>query len=240
LEITRPDETDRFRELLADGHQWGMNISYASQDQPRGIAEAPLIAADFLDDAPFALALGDNIFWGAAFDGCLDDALGSHRGGTVFVKQVENPERYGVLAFDETGQPGSIVEKPGDPQSAFAVTGLYFLDSSALSIARDLKPSARGEIEITDINNAYLAAGRLSVAQLPDDVTWMDMGTPQGLLEASQLVEAEQRRQNVRIGVPEEVAFRNAWVGVGDLERIAATYGENDYGGYLRTLIKNG
>ena len=132
------------------------------------------------------------------------------------------------------------MEKPGDPQSAFAVTGLYFFDSSALSIARDLKPSARGEIEITDINNAYLAAGRLSVAQLPDDVTWMDMGTPQGLLEASQLVEAEQRRQNVRIGVPEEVAFRNGWIGVGDLEQIAATYGENDYGGYLRSLIENG
>lgn len=240
LVITRPDETDRFAELLSDGSQWGMNISYATQPEPRGIAQAPLIAAEFLGDVgPFALALGDNIFCGSAFDACLDGALAAHQGATVFVKEVVNPERYGVMAFNADDAPSKIVEKPADPPSSYAVTGLYFYDHDAIAEARDLAPSGRGEIEITDINTAFLEKDRLSAVRLPAAVSWLDMGTPQGLLEASQLVAAEQRKLGVRIGVPEQVALRNGWIDEGTVARIAAGYGANDYGYYLRSLIED-
>ncbi|CAN0528808.1 unnamed protein product, partial [Laminaria digitata] len=204
LIITRPDEVERFRELLSDGTQWGMEISYAAQSAPGGIAEAPLIATDFLGEEPFALALGDNIFCGTEFDSCLDRAVAEHDGATVFVKQVEHPERYGVISFDGDGVPQKIVEKPTEPASPFAVTGLYLYDNAAIAMARALEPSVRGEIEITEINDQYLRQSRLSVVQLPDSVSWLDMGTPQGLLEASRLVEAEQRTLGVRVGVPEQ------------------------------------
>jgi len=240
LVITRPDETERFRELLGDGRQWGLEIGYARQDAPRGIAEAPIIASGFLGDADFALALGDNIFCGTAFDACLDRAVAAHAGGTVFVKEVPYPERYGVVAFADDGTPASIVEKPSVPPSSMAVMGLYFYDNDAVAIARDLAPSARGEIEITDVNNAYIAAHRLSAVTLPDDVAWLDMGTPQGLLDASRLVAAEQENLGVRIGVPEQVALRSGWIDREQVLGIADTYGTNDYGRYLRDLAGAG
>lgn len=240
LVITRPDEVERFRELLSDGRQWGLDISYATQEIPGGIAEAPLIASDFLGQDSFALALGDNIFCGAAFDDCLDQAIEKHDGATVFVKQVEHPERYGVISFDADGAPQAIVEKPTQPASPFAVTGLYIYDNAAIEMARALAPSARGEIEITEINDRYLHAQRLSAVQLPDSVSWLDMGTPEGLFEASGLVAAEQRKLGVRIGVPEQVALRNGWIDHDAVMRIAASYGENDYGHFLRQLVESG
>lgn len=240
LVITRPDETERFRELLGDGRQWGLEIAYAAQEAPRGIAEAPIIASGFLGSADFALALGDNIFCGAAFDTCLDAAVAAHSGGTVFVKEVLHPEHYGVVTFEEDGSPGSIIEKPSVPPSALAVTGLYFYNNDAVALASALEPSARGEIEITDINNAYIKAGRLSAVTLPDEVAWLDMGTPQGLLDASRLVAAEQEKLGVRIGVPEQVAMRSGWIDREQVLRIADTYGANDYGRYLRDLAGAG
>lgn len=239
LVITRPDETGRFEGLLGDGAQWGLEISYATQPEPGGIAQALIIGTAFLGEmGSFALALGDNIFCGQAFDACLDSALDGHNGATVFVKRVENPGRYGVMAFDADGAPSAIVEKPANPPSDYAVTGLYFYDHDAIAMARELKPSARGEIEITDMNAGYLQAGRLSAIRLPEAVSWLDMGTPQGLLDASQLVAAEQGKLGVRIGVPEQVALRNGWIDKEAVARIAATYGENDYGRYLRSMIE--
>lgn len=240
LVITRPDEVERFRALLSDGHQWGMEISYAAQNTPSGIAEAPLIASEFLGEDSFALALGDNIFCGAAFDECLDKAVEAHDGATVFVKKVEHPERFGVISFDAQGAPREIVEKPTQPVSPYAVTGLYFYDNAAIAMARALAPSARGEIEITEINDRYLQENRLSVISLPDSVSWLDMGTPQGLLEASRLVEAEQRALGVRIGVPEQVALRSGWIDRDAVMQIATSYGDNDYGHYLRQLVESG
>lgn len=240
LVITRPDETSRFQELLGDGGPWGLDIAYASQDAPRGIAEALVIAAAFVGNDAFALALGDNIFCGAAFDGCLDTAVAAHAGATVFVKDVDHPERYGVVAYDDAGAPTGIIEKPAAPPSHHAVTGLYLYDNDAVAIARDLKPSTRGEIEITDVNNAYLDASRLSAVPLPDAVAWLDMGTPQGLLDASRLVAAEQEKLGVRIGVPEQVALRSGWIDREQVLRIAEGYGTNDYGRYLRDLVEGG
>lgn len=240
LVITRPDEVDRFRALLSDGRQWGMNIAYATQGRPGGIAQAPLIAEGFIGGDSFSLALGDNIFCGQAFDTCLEDAVRAHEGATVFVKQVPHPQRYGVMTFDDAGQPRDIVEKPAAPASPFAVTGLYLYDNTAVDIARGLQPSARGEIEITDINNRFLQDGRVRAVRVPDDVSWLDMGTPQGLLDASALVAEEQRKIGVRIGVPEQVALRSGWIDGGDVMRIADAYGSNDYGRYLRQLVESG
>ncbi|MBT3809149.1 MAG: glucose-1-phosphate thymidylyltransferase RfbA [Rhodospirillaceae bacterium] len=237
LIIVRPTEEDRFRSLLSDGSQWGMDISYAIQPNPNGIAEAPLIGADFLGDAQFALALGDNIFCGGDFDARLATAATTSTGATIFLKRVEEPGRYGVVEFAADERPRRIVEKPENPPSDYAVTGLYIYDGDAVSMARGLKPSARGELEITDLNNAYLARERLSVVRLSDDDAWLDMGTPEGLLEASQFVASEQQRRGERIGVPEHIGLRNGWVDASGIERLAASYGDNDYGRYLRRLI---
>lgn len=240
LVIVRPSELERFRTLLSDGSQWGMQIDYATQEAPNGIAEAPLIAADFLGSDPFVLALGDNIFCGDGFDASLAAAAADRTGATILTRRVAAPGRYGVVAFDDAGQAQCIIEKPAVPPSDFAVTGMYFYDGGAVEIARGLSPSARGELEITDLNNAYLDAGQLSVVTLPDDVSWLDMGTPDGLLEASRLVRAEQERIGERIGVPEHVALRNGWIDVAQLERVAAAYGDNDYGRYLQSLVSGG
>lgn len=237
LIIVRPTEEDRFRSLLSDGSQWGMDISYAVQPHPNGIAEAPLIGADFLGDAQFALALGDNIFCGAEFDAALETAATTSSGATIFLKRVEEPGRYGVVEFAADEKPRRIVEKPDNPPSDYAVTGFYIYDGDAVVMARELKPSARGELEITDLNNAYLARERLSVVRLSDADAWLDMGTPEGLLEASQFVAAEQRKRGERIGVPEHVGLRNGWIDASGIERLAARYGDNDYGRYLRRLI---
>jgi len=237
LIVVRPTEEARFRSLLSDGSQWGMDISYAVQPYPNGIAEAPLIGADFLGDARFALALGDNIFCGTDFEAGLMEAAAASSGATIFLKRVAAPGRYGVVAFAADGKPRRVIEKPADPPSDHAVTGFYIYDGDAVSMARELKPSARGELEITDLNNAYLAQNRLSVVRLSDDDAWLDMGTPDGLLEASQFVATEQRRRGERIGVPEHVALRNEWIDASGIERLAAGYGDNDYGRYLRRLI---
>lgn len=239
LVIVRPGELERFRTLLADGSQWGMDIQYATQDAANGIAEAPLIAAPFLDDEPFVLALGDNIFCGDGFDASLAEAGDMRSGAAILIKRVADPGRYGVVEFDSEGQAMRIVEKPASPPSDYAVTGMYFYDASAVEIARGLSPSGRGELEITDMNNAYLKAGELTVVTLPDDVSWLDMGTPDGLLEAGQLVSAEQVRIGERIGVPEHIALRNGWIDGEQLEEVAAAYGDNDYGRYLQTLIQS-
>ncbi len=238
LVIVRPGELERFRTLLDDGSQWGMDIRYATQDAANGIAEAPLIAAPFLDDEPFVLALGDNIFCGDGFDTSLAEAGDAPSKAAILVKQVADAGHYGVVEFDGKGRVVGIIEKPTSPPSDYAVTGMYFYDASAVEIARGLSPSGRGELEITDINNAYLEAGDLSVVVLPDDVSWLDMGTPDGLLEAAQLVSAEQARIGERIGVPEHIALRNGWIDEAQLEKVAAAYGDNDYGRYLQTLIQ--
>ena len=237
LVIIRPEEESRFRMLLSDGSQWGMEISYALQTHPNGIAEAPLIGAKFIGDSRFALALGDNIFCGEDFDAALASTATVPSGATILAKRVDAPDRYGVVDFAADGKPRRIIEKPAEPPSEYAVTGLYFYDSDAVSIARDLKPSARDELEITDLNNAYLDEGRLSVVTLPEKVAWLDMGTPEGLLEASQLVASEQRRRGERIGVPEHLALRSGWIDAAQIARLAALYGDNDYGRYLGRLI---
>lgn len=240
LIIVRPEEEARFRMLLSDGSQWGMEISYGLQAQPNGIAEAPLIGASFIGDSRFALALGDNIFWGANFDTALLSARSDGSGATIFAKRVDEPGRYGVVDFATDGRPRRIIEKPSTPPSEYAVTGLYFYDADAVSIARDLKPSARGELEITDVNNAYLAAGKLEVIALSEEDIWLDMGTPEGLLEASQLVASVQRSRGQRIGLPEQCALQNGWIDLDQVARLAAMYGDNDYGRYLGRLIDDG
>lgn len=237
LIIVRPEEEGRFRSLLSDGSQWGKDISCAVQLHPNGITEAPLIGADFLGDAQFSIALGDNIFYGFDFESGLVTATAASSGATIFLKRVEEPARYGVVEFATDGRPHRIVEEPETPPSEYAVTGLYIYDGDAVLMARELTPSARGELEITDLNNAYLARERLSVIRLSDNDAWIDMGTPEGLLEASQFVATEQRRRGERIGVPEHVALRNEWIDVFGVERLAARYGDNDYGRYLRRLI---
>jgi glucose-1-phosphate thymidylyltransferase len=237
LIIVRPEEEARFQTLLQDGSQWGMDISYAIQPRPNGIAEAPLIGAEFIDGSRFALALGDNIFCGAEFESELVTAAAGASGVTIFVKRVDEPGRYGVVEYAADGKPLRIVEKPTQPPSEYAVTGLYFYDGDAVSIAETLTPSARGELEITDLNNVYLGKDRLSVVALSEKDAWLDMGTPAGLLEASQLVAAEQQRRGVRIGVPEHEALRNGWIDAAQVARLAAIYGDNDYGLYLGRLI---
>tara|TARA_R110002110_G_scaffold376568_2_gene586580 strand:- start:86032 stop:86901 length:870 start_codon:yes stop_codon:yes gene_type:complete len=237
LIIVRPSEEDRFRSLLSDGSQWGMDIAYAIQSNPNGIAEAPLIGAEFLGDARFALALGDNIFCGTAFEAALETVVSTTSGAMIFLKRVEEPGRYGVVEFAADKKTRRIVEKPENPPSDYAVTGFYLYDSDAVLMARELKPSARGELEITDLNNAYLARERLSVVRLSDADAWLDMGTPEGLLEASHFVATEQQRRGERIGVPEHTALRNGWIDASGIERLAASYGDNDYGRYLRRLI---
>jgi glucose-1-phosphate thymidylyltransferase len=212
LVITRPDEVPRFETLLADGTQWGMEISYAVQEAPRGIAEALLIAADFVADEAFALALGDNIFCGPGADAAFAGAAADHQCATIFLKDVPDAGRYGVAAFDEQGDISGILEKPADPPSSYAVTGIYLYDRATIDYARALVPSERGELEITDVNNAYLADGNISARTLPADVAWLDMGTPDGLHEATHMVAELQAGQETRIGVPEQVALANGWI----------------------------
>lgn len=240
LIIVRPEEEARFRMLLSDGSQWGMDISYALQAHPNGIAEAPLIGAGFIAGARFALALGDNIFCGTNFETALVEAASEGAGATIFAKRVDVPGRYGVVDFADDGRPRRIIEKPAVPPSEYAVTGLYFYDGDAVSIAQGLEPSARGELEITDVNNAYLSADKLKVVTLADEDSWLDMGTPEGLLEAGQLVASEQQKRGHRIGVPEHCALQNGWIDPDQVARLAGVYGDNDYGRYLGRLIGDG
>jgi glucose-1-phosphate thymidylyltransferase len=238
LIISTPQDTPRFAELLGDGRQWGMNIEYAVQPSPDGLAQAFIIGKPFVGDRESALVLGDNIFYGHDLVRQLHAADHRTSGGTVFAYRVHDPERYGVVAFDTENRAVSIEEKPAAPKSNFAVTGLYFYDRQVCEIAADLRPSARGELEITDLNRRYLEMGQLNVEIMGRGYAWLDTGTHDSLLEASSFIATLQKRQGLMVACPEEIAFAQHWIGAADVERLAAPLKKNDYGRYLLGLIK--
>jgi glucose-1-phosphate thymidylyltransferase len=238
LIISTPQDTGRFAELLGDGHRWGLNISYAIQPSPDGLAQAFLIGRDFIGGDTSALILGDNIFYGQGFSGQLQSAAELKQGATVFAYQVEDPQRYGVVEFDAEGRAISLEEKPKAPKSRFAVTGLYFYDNQVASIASSLKPSARGELEITDLNRRYLEAGKLNVQIMSRGMAWLDTGTHDSLLEAGLFVHTIERRQGLSIACPEEIAYRQGFITAEQLETLAQPIGNSGYGQYLLTLLR--
>ncbi len=237
LVISTPSDTPRFRELLGDGCQWGLALSYAVQPAPEGLAQAFIIGREFVGGDPAALILGDNIFYGHDMPAQLQRANTRDAGATVFAYHVNDPERYGVVEFDRSGRAISIEEKPRAPRSNYAVTGLYFYDNGVLDIAASIRPSARGELEITDVNRAYLEAGRLQVEIMGRGLAWLDTGTHESLLQASVFIETIEQRQGLKIACPEEIAFRAGWVDAAAVERIAAPLGKNGYGRYLLRMI---
>lgn len=236
LIITTPHDASAFRNLLGDGSQWGMELSYAVQPEPNGLAQAFTIGADFVSGGPSCLVLGDNIFFGHGFSDVLRQARGRTSGSTVFAYQVADPERYGVVQFDEQMRALDIEEKPAQPKSHWAVTGLYFYDQKVVEIAADIKPSARGEYEITDLNRAYLERGELMVEVMGRGYAWLDTGTPDSLLEAAEFVATLERRQGMKIACPEEIAWRNGFIDDAGLERAISQLGKGDYAAYLRRL----
>jgi len=238
LIITTPTERPRFEALLGDGTRWGIAISYAEQPDPGGLAQAFIIGREFVGDGPAALVLGDNIFYGAGLSGLLQQAARPRTGATVFAYQVRAPQAYGVVEFDNTGKAVSIEEKPAHPRSHWAVTGLYFYDNSVVDIARELKPSARGELEITDLNNVYLRRSELQVVKLDRGYAWFDTGTHEDLLGAGEYVRTIEMRQGLRIACVEEVAYNMGYI---DRDRVLAEarrFGKNDYGRYLANLLE--
>lgn len=237
LIITTPHEAESFRRLLGDGQQWGLDINYAVQPEPNGLAEAFIIGADFVAGGPSALVLGDNIFYGHGLPELMRAARSRQEGATVFAYHVADPERYGVVDFDTEYRATSIEEKPSKPRSNWAVTGLYFYDEKVVDIAANLKPSPRGELEITDVNKAYLAAGTLSVERMGRGYAWLDTGTPDSLLEAAQFVSTLERRQGFKIACPEEIAFRLGYIDEGQLQVLADRINKSDYGKYLQALL---
>lgn len=237
LIITTPHEADGFKRLLGDGSQWGLTLTYASQPQPNGLAEAFIIGADFIADGPSALVLGDNIFYGHGLPAIMRRGVDRMSGGTVFAYHVSDPERYGVVDFDDQMRALSIEEKPANPRSNWAVTGLYFYDRQVVDIAANLKPSARGELEVTDINRAYLEKGQLSVELLGRGYAWLDTGTPDSLLEAAQFVATLEKRQGFKIACPEEIAFRMGYIDSVQLERLGLGMKKNAYGAYLLSVL---
>jgi glucose-1-phosphate thymidylyltransferase len=238
LVISTPMDTPRFAELLGDGSQWGMHIQYAVQPSPDGLAQAFIIGKDFVGDQPSALVLGDNIFYGHDLVRQLQSANEQPSGATVFAYHVQDPERYGVVEFDERQRAISIEEKPKAPKSQFAVTGLYFYDSEVCRIAAGIRPSARGELEITDVNKAYLEQGALQVEILGRGFAWLDTGTHDSLLEAASFIATLQKRQGLQVACPEEIAFRQGWISAADLQRLASPLAKNGYGSYLLNLLK--
>jgi len=238
LLISTPQDTPRFKDLLGDGSQWGMSIQYAVQPSPDGLAQAFTIGRDFVNHQPSALVLGDNIFYGHDLVKQLHSANNRRVGATVFAYHVQDPERYGVVAFDEQKRALSIVEKPQKPQSNYAVTGLYFYDEQVCDIAASIRPSARGELEITDINQRYLSHGELNVEIMGRGFAWLDTGTHDSLLEASSFIATLQKRQGLQVACPEEIAFMQGWIDAQQLEKLAAPLGKNSYGQYLLNLIK--
>lgn len=237
LIISTPEDIDRFRTLLQDGKRWGIEISYAIQEKPRGIAEAFLVGADFIGDNPCALVLGDNIFYGAGLIDRLQRANAQQSGATVFATWVRDPERFGVVEMDGDSRALSIEEKPESPKSNWAVTGLYFYDNSVVEIARTMKPSPRGELEITDVNRAYLERAALQVETMGRGYAWLDAGTHKSLLEASQFIAMVEERQSLKVGCPEEIAYRLGYIDRAALERLAIPLSKSEYGQYLVDLL---
>ena len=237
LVISTPRDTPAFQALLGDGSQWGLAIDYAVQPSPDGLAQAYIIGADFVGEAPSALILGDNIFHGHGLTDLLGQALRRKTGATVFAYQVTDPQRYGVVAFDDGMRAISIEEKPAKPRSNWAVTGLYFYDGRAPRLARALRPSARGELEITDLNRAYLDDGSLSVELMGRGFAWLDTGTPDSLIEAAEFVRTLEKRQGFKMACPEEIAFEQGFVDAAALEVLADGFGKSDYGAYLRSCL---
>ena len=239
LVISTPQDTPRFAELLGDGREWGLNLSYAVQPRPEGLAQAFIIGRDFVGSGPSCLILGDNIFHGHDLGDSLKRAGTSARGASVFAYPVKDPERYGVVEFDAKGVAVSIEEKPKAPKSRYAVTGLYFYDNAVLDIAANLKPSPRGELEITDVNREYLKRGALSVEVMGRGSAWLDTGTHESLLEAAHFIETIERRQGLKIACPEEIAYRMGYIDAGQLERLAAPMRKNSYGEYLLEILRD-
>ena len=238
LVISTPQDTPRFEQLLGNGSQWGIDIHYAVQPSPDGLAQAFLIGEQFLNGAPSALVLGDNIFYGHDFATLLQQANLQTTGATVFAYAVNDPERYGVVEFDATGHAVSLEEKPAKPKSRYAVTGLYFYDSQVVQLAKQVKPSARGELEITDLNRLYLEKNQLDVQTMGRGYAWLDTGTHESMLEASQFIYTIENRQGLKVAAPEEIVWRNGWIDNAQLEKLAAPLAKSGYGKYLLRLLK--
>ncbi|TWI64220.1 glucose-1-phosphate thymidylyltransferase [Pseudoduganella lurida] len=239
LIISTPQDTPRFRDLLGDGSQWGLQLSYAVQPSPDGLAQAFIIGRDFVGDAPSALILGDNIYYGNDLDGLLRNAASQPDGATVFAYHVQDPERYGVVDFDSERRAISIEEKPAVPKSNYAVTGLYFYDSQVCDIAASIQPSARGELEITDVNRAYLERGDLRVELMGRGMAWLDTGTHDSLLDASQFIATIEKRQGLKVACPEEIAYRKGYIDAAQLARLAEPLKKNGYGQYLLQILQD-
>ncbi len=237
LIISTPIDLPLFQRLLGDGSQWGLSLCYAEQPKPDGLAQAYIIGADFVADRPSVLVLGDNIFYGHGLNDALQPAVARPKGATVFAYHVRDPERYGVVAFDASGRATSLEEKPAVPKSNWAVTGLYFYDGQAAEIAASLKPSPRGELEITDLNRVYLERSELTVERLGRGFAWLDTGTANSLVEASEYVRAIEQRQGQRIACPEEIAYKNGWIDAAALERLTVGLMKSGYGAYLKSIL---
>ncbi len=238
LIISTPQDVPRFEQLLGDGSQWGLNLTYAVQASPDGIAQAFVIGRDFIGRDNCALVLGDNIFYGHEFAHDVEAAYAQQEGATVFVYHVQDPERYGVVEFDAAGRALTLEEKPSNPKSNYAVTGLYFYDNQVLDIARNLKPSARGEFEITDVNRVYLERRQLTVQVMGRGHAWLDTGTHESLLEAGQFIATIEKRQGLKVACPEEIAYRKGWIDAGQLDKLAQPMLKNPYGQYLVSLLR--
>ena len=239
LIISTPHDVPRFKAVLGDGAQLGLSVAYAEQPKPEGLAQAFVIGRAFVGKNPSALILGDNIFYGGGLRPALEQATRQITGATVFAYYVSDPERYGVVSFDRSGRAETIEEKPREAKSRYAVTGLYFYDTDVLDIAAGLKPSARGELEITDVNNQYLRAGKLQVVTLGRGIAWLDTGTPESLLQASTFVAAVEQRQGLKIGAVEEVAYRMGFIDAAQVERLATPWRGNPYGDYLLEMLRD-
>jgi glucose-1-phosphate thymidylyltransferase len=238
LIISTPDDTPRFESLLGDGSQWGLNISYKVQPSPDGLAQAFILGDTFIGNDLSALVLGDNIFYGHDFNELLSNAMARVDGATVFAYHVHDPERYGVAEFDKTNKVLSLEEKPKNPKSNYAVTGLYFYDKDVVSMAKSLKPSPRGELEITDLNRLYLDQQKLNVEIMGRGFAWLDTGTHDSLLEASHFIATLENRQGLKVSCPEEIAYRSGWINASQLEKLAAPLSKNGYGQYLQRVLK--